>query len=189
MEHTLEANIKENDEGFVFEHSIASKPFLWNSPEMKRYDQVTCSHLFDDKTGLEAMALLVKQLEQKPEMQASILQELHDFAFSCARSHTFEKDVFSWTRGENEMLRIDSEGLIFVHEAWDDGNEYRSISPSADTYTWKVPEDLLKSFFSEMKVKSLAQLLSRFDSPDFYETLWALRKFAEANHQYVRVEH
>jgi hypothetical protein len=186
MDHELEAKIKENQEGFIFEHSVASKRFFWNLPEVTRYDHMTCSHLFDDKTGLEAMALLVKQLEQKPEMQASILQELHDFAFSCARSHTFEKDVFSWTRGENEMLRIDSEGLIFVHETWDDGNEYRSISPSADTYTWKVPKDLLNSFFTEMKVKSLAQLLSRFDSPDFFETLSALRK---ANNHYVRVEH
>lgn len=189
MEFALEAKIKLNEEGFVLEHSIASKPFFWNFPEIKRFDHMTCSHLFADKSGFESMSLLVDQLDMLPELQEETWQELHDFAFSKAQSHTFEKDTFSWTRGENENLTIDGQGLTFVRKTWDDGNEYRSISPSAYTHTWKVPAALLKAFFEFMKVDSLPQLLSRFDGSDFFETRWALTKFSEANNQYVRIEH
>lgn len=189
MNGKLDLRILVDQVGFTIQHSIFSRPMFNTVLDSERFDQVKCTHVFQDNTYLESLAELVENSARQSISDEEALHKIHELAFPEANCHIFERDEFAWTRGDEQKLTIDDKTASFVQKKWDDGNEYQGISATSYTYTWTVPRSIFELFLAEMQVENIEQLVGRFDGPDYYEALQKLRRFSEANNTYIRKEH
>jgi hypothetical protein len=189
MNGKLDLRILVNEVGFTFQHSVFSRPMFNKLFDSQRFDQVKCTHVFQDNTYLEPLAELVENAARESTSDEDVLRKIHELIFPEANRHIFERDEFFWTRGNERKLTIDDKTVSFVQKEWDDGNEYQGISPTSYTYTWSIPRTIFELFLAEMQVENREQLVHRFDGADYYEALQKLRRFSEANNTYIRKEH
>ena len=182
MENAFNVRIDETAHGFSIHHSIQAKDrkyFL--DPTSK---EIMCTHNFDNKASLKPLSELIQEDPLDTEMRELWLQRIHLQIFESAVSHTFRTGGETLFTGNSKVFSINKDDLEIKEVSWSDGNVYRDISPSESRKTWSVPEQLIKGVLKITGTESVAELLQKTDSSDYFEVYRAVQKVAEENENY-----
>lgn len=178
MQDDQEMRCVETAHGFEIQHKVTV-------PSGRREPlTVQCSHFFLEKILLEQIQANLSKSSGSQIEQLHSLNEAHDLALCEANHHILSYGSESLLKGSSQELHVGKDFMKFTDDYWDDGNEYRGISPSSSRETWDIPTAIFGSFLDELGVKSIVDLLLLVEGPEHIKAVQKLKTFAEQNDFY-----